>query len=214
MTDEDKALLKSWTSQKLDWLRCVAVDSQIKPGMFETAFAIIQHVNAKTMVAILSDQTISDATSISLAEVYRHRQGLKKFGWLTWTRSRTAMRYTPLFERINSMLDEIEYRKEQRDARRIERYRKGPKGRPSFIADDESGTAGVITDDWSSFIAHDDSETIAGDEHTPSLNTITNTPSKHLPSGGEFLDREGRRNQGQDVSSSLDRSSKRGSEAA
>src|SRR4051794_35494620 len=76
-TDDEKDHLRSWTSEKLEWLRCVSVDSQVKPGMFETAFAIILHVNARTRVAIISDRIISDATNISTAEVFRHRAGLR-----------------------------------------------------------------------------------------------------------------------------------------
>jgi hypothetical protein len=187
---DDRAEQKSWTALKLDWLRCLAVDSQIKPGMFETAFAIIQHVNAKTRVAILSDQTISDATSISIAEVYRHRQGLRTFGWLTWTRSRTASRYSPQFDRMNAMLDEIEDRRQRREASRIERFRQAAKGQSRFIAGDETEPRALITDDGTSFITDDETGFIAGDEHTPSLNTFTQTPSHPQPPMGKFIDRE------------------------
>lgn len=117
--DDDKALQKSWTAEKLDWLRCIAVDSQVKSGMFETAFAIIQHANAKTRIAILSDRTISDSTNISPAEVYRHRVGLRKLGWIMWKRGRRGLRITPLFDRMATTLDELDYRRQLREVERI-----------------------------------------------------------------------------------------------
>lgn len=177
-TDDEKAHLKSWTSEKLEWLRCVSVDSQVKPGMFETAFAIIQHVNARTRVAIISDRTISDATNISTAEVFRHRVGLRKLGWITWARRRRGLRIRPLFDRINTMLDELDHRRQLRKVERIE----GPlKRKPKIISRDGSTKAKIIIGDESGLIAGDEMEMIAGDEHTPSLYTISNSPSKILP---------------------------------
>ena len=176
--DDDKAQQKSWTAEKLDWLRCIAVDSQVKPGMFETAFAIIQHANAKTRIAILSDRTISDATNISTAEVYRHRVGLRKFGWITWERRRRGRRIRPLFNRMNTMLDELDCRRQLREVERIE----GPlKRKAKIISRDGSAKAEIIIGDESRSIAGDETEIIAGDEHTPSLYTHSDSPSKMRP---------------------------------
>lgn len=120
MAEDDQARQKSWTAKKLEWLDCVSVDSLIKPGTFEVAFCIIQHANAGTGAAILSDRVISDKTGISSAEVYRHRQALKKTGWIAWTRGRRGLRITFLFGRVNSMLDLLIYRRELRKSERLD----------------------------------------------------------------------------------------------
>ncbi|WFU36300.1 hypothetical protein QA635_18565 [Bradyrhizobium brasilense] len=173
--EEDKSHLKQWTGKKLDWLNCVAVDSQVKPGMFETAFTIIQHANAKTGIAILSDRTISDKTSISPAEVYRHRVALKKLGWIKWRRTRTALLIEPLFGRMDLMLEELEHRRQQREVERIE----GPlKRKKRIIAGDKSTADRFIAGDRSRFIARDETRSIVGDEHTPSPNTLSSTRSR------------------------------------
>src|SRR5665213_1241314 len=182
MSNDETGLKKTWTSEKLDWLRCVAVDNQIKPGMFEVAFAVIQHVNARTRLAILSDRTISDATSISTAEVYRHRTGLRMFGWIDWERTRTALRIRPLFDRVGVMLDEIDFRRQVRETERIEARGGSLKRHSRFIAGDETQPASFIAGDYSRIIAGDETRFIAGDEHTPSRYTFSVTPSKELSS--------------------------------
>lgn len=120
MAEIDQARQRSWTSQKLEWLDCVSVDSRIKPGTFEVAYCIIQHANAVTGAAILSDRTISDKTGISSAEVYRHRQALKKLGWIAWTRWRGGLKVTFLFGHVNSMLDLLIHRRELRKVERLD----------------------------------------------------------------------------------------------
>ncbi|MCK1470352.1 hypothetical protein [Bradyrhizobium sp. CW10] len=142
--EEGKNPLKQWTGKKLDWLNCVAVDGKLKHGMFKTAFTIIQHANAKTGIAILSDRVISDKTNISVAEVYRHRVALKKLGWIRWRRSRTALQIEPLFERVDRMSEELESRRQQREVARIEGALKRKR---KFIASDETRSAQIITSD-------------------------------------------------------------------
>lgn len=120
MVDNDEARQKSWTSRKLEWLNCVSADPLAKPGTFEVAFCIIQHANAGTGVAIISDRVISDKTGISSAEVYRHRKLLKKIGWITWTRRARGLTIKFLFARINSMLDLLIHRSEERKVERLD----------------------------------------------------------------------------------------------
>ncbi|MBR0801729.1 hypothetical protein JQ615_41030 [Bradyrhizobium jicamae] len=120
MVENDEARQKSWTSQKLEWLNRVSVDPRVKPGTFEVGFCIIQHANAGTGIAILSDRTISDKTGISSAEVYRHRQALKELGWITWTRGRHGLRIKPLFSRMNLMLDYLMHLREVRNVERLD----------------------------------------------------------------------------------------------
>jgi hypothetical protein len=84
--DIDAETVRTFTGQKLDWLTVVSADRTLKPAAFEVAFCIVQHVNAKTLIAILSDDVIIEKTGISRAEVERHRKSLRAAGWLTWRR--------------------------------------------------------------------------------------------------------------------------------
>src|SRR5882724_4572144 len=118
-------LQKPFTSHKLNWLDCVAIDRRLKPAAFKVAYAIMQHVNSETLVGWLSDETLVDITGISSAEILRHRKSLKACGWLTWKRTGNANLYTPLFDQmpegLRLILDKRAKRKELREARRAAR---------------------------------------------------------------------------------------------
>lgn len=120
---------KTFTAAKLNWLDCVASDRDLKPAAFKVAYAIMQHVNAESLIAWLSDETVVDVTGISRAQVQRHRESLKAAGWLTWERTQDANRYTPLFDRVQAGLDDILARRAQRKERRQIR-RRGVGGAP------------------------------------------------------------------------------------
>jgi hypothetical protein len=113
---------KTFTAAKLNWLDCVANDRNLKPAAFKVAYAIMQHVNAESLIAWLSDETLVDVTGISRAMIQRHRESLREAGWLAWERTPTANRYTPIFNRVNAGLEDIlarrAKRKELRQARR------------------------------------------------------------------------------------------------
>jgi hypothetical protein len=119
MADDRK---KTFTADKFNWLDCVVNDRDLKPAAFKVAYAIMQHVNAETLIAWLSDETLVDITGISRPQVQRHRESLKDAGWLTWERTQDANHYTPLFDRVKAGLDDIlakrAKRKELRKTRR------------------------------------------------------------------------------------------------
>jgi hypothetical protein len=54
--------MTTFTGDKLDLLKCIAFDRQMTPYDLEVAFVILQHVNEKTGLAILSDEAIADLT--------------------------------------------------------------------------------------------------------------------------------------------------------
>jgi hypothetical protein len=113
---------KSHTAQKFDWLTCLAVDVRVKPRAFEVGFVIIQHVNMHSKRAWLSDEAISDASGSCKRDVQRCRDQLRKFGWLTWKRTRTANIYTPLFDQVNVFRELIELQRNERSDRRAKRH--------------------------------------------------------------------------------------------
>jgi hypothetical protein len=129
MSASAKAAKASFTGQKLDWLKCVAADPRIKPRTFEIAFAIMQHVNARTGETMLSDETLGDETGSARRDVYRARKALIDSGWLACRRSKLATVYRPLTRNINRALDLLtlkrDARKERRDKRRLSQ-RHGP----------------------------------------------------------------------------------------
>lgn len=113
---------KQFAGEKFNWLDCVARDKRLKPAAFKVAYVIMQHVNAKTGIAWVSDETLADVCGISAPMVFRHRESLKAAGWLSWERTQNANHYKPLFHQVNAGLDAMivqrERRKELRDLRR------------------------------------------------------------------------------------------------
>src|SRR5205085_7845703 len=119
---QDQTLVKQWTGDKLDWMRCLALDPRIHPYQFEVGFAIIQHANSKTRKAILSDEVIQEATNISRPHILRARMRLRDTGWLLWRRTGKANVYEPRFDKINQLMDRRIF---LREARR-ERQKRSP----------------------------------------------------------------------------------------
>lgn len=114
--------IQTFTGRKLDWLKCCAFDRRIQPWDFEVAFVISQHVNARTLSAMLSDEAIADEAGGSPRNVRRARERLRSAGWIKWRRTRTANIYEMLFEKIGGILDAItavrDERRDRRNARR------------------------------------------------------------------------------------------------
>jgi hypothetical protein len=129
MSDVD---LASFASEKFNWMDCLMRDHSLKPGAFKVGIAILQHMNAASGEAWVSDETLEAITGMSRPMVQRHRESLKAAGWLSWVRTRNANRYTPLFDKVNAGLDamvvERERRKELRKVRREARPAKQAKG--------------------------------------------------------------------------------------
>jgi hypothetical protein len=116
--DADKAKQRSFTGDKLDWMTALSSDPRLDARAFEVGFCIAQHVNQKTGVAILSDDTIGDKTGIPKRWVLRARTSLREAGWINWQRTKTANVYWTLGDRINAMLDHQSLLKEAREDRR------------------------------------------------------------------------------------------------
>lgn len=113
--------VKTFTSQKLEWLMHVSADTFVKPLEFQIAFVTAQHVNAKTGIAYLSDEVIAEHVRVDARTLRRGRKNLKDIGWISWTRTGTACAYKLLFERIATVADEIVERRCNRIQRREER---------------------------------------------------------------------------------------------
>jgi len=112
---------QSFTSKKLDWLKCCCFDRRLHAYDFNVAYAIAQHINAKTGTTMLSDETIADETGGSTTRrVRRSRARLQDAGWLTWRRTRSANVYRLNYDQIDPMLDLFIA---MRDARRENRQR-------------------------------------------------------------------------------------------
>lgn len=106
------------TSRKLDWLDALAVDPAVKSFAFKIGFCIMQHVNARTGKAMVSDETIADKTSLSRRHVRNGRKLLQARGWIEWRRTRTANIYKPLDTNVNSATDLLTLRRDGREQRR------------------------------------------------------------------------------------------------
>lgn len=123
---------KTFTSRKLDWLDCLAHDPLVAPWAFEIGHCIMSHLNAKNGRAWVSDETLADKSGSSERTVRRARSQLRAAGWITWKRTSTANVYTPLFQKVNAMLDSIISKRDERKERRERRRRTTNSHRPKL----------------------------------------------------------------------------------
>lgn len=112
---------REFTSLKFNWLDALAADQRIKPGAFKVGYCIMQHVNADTQIAFLSDEIIREKANLSIPQIKRHRRALQDAGWLTWNQRRSGNAYTPLYDMIDRLRDLLMTRKEERKLRQAER---------------------------------------------------------------------------------------------
>jgi hypothetical protein len=116
--------ISTFTGRKLDWLKCCNFDRRLQSFDFKVAFVIVQHVNARTGCAMLSDETIADeAGGHSPRSVRRARDRLKAAGWLDWKRTRTANIYVLSWENFERFVDAIMDARDLRQEHRARRRR-------------------------------------------------------------------------------------------
>jgi hypothetical protein len=109
---------KSFTSWKLDLLDCIHADPRLKHADKSVAYSIAQHLNAKTRLAFVGAETISDKTCVGLRDVRRAVKRLKDTGWLETRKTQTANVYQFNNKNVNTMLDRLILQKEARDIKR------------------------------------------------------------------------------------------------
>jgi hypothetical protein len=114
----EKEQRRSFTGNKLDWLTALSADPRLNARAFEVGFQIAQHVNLQSGLAILSDDTISDKTSIPRRWVARARNDLRECGWIEWQRTKTANIYWTRGEQLNAVMDHQILLKDGREARK------------------------------------------------------------------------------------------------
>jgi hypothetical protein len=113
-----RKVLATFTSQKLNWLTGIAIDPRLKPYAFKVAFTIARFFNAKSGIAVVSDETLQDETSLSRRHVQRARVALKDTGWIESSRTRTATRYAMKSVHLDQMDDLRTQRRDGRNERR------------------------------------------------------------------------------------------------
>jgi len=114
--------VRSFTSRKLDLLKCCAFDPRVSACEFRVLYVIVQHLNQRTGLARLSDETIADeAGRCSTRQVRRARAKLRKLDWLTWTRTNTANSYKVEYAQVERFLDLIAIFRDERAERRARR---------------------------------------------------------------------------------------------
>ena len=114
-------LLSSFASEKLDWIDTLIADPTLDARAKLVGICIMQHVNQNSREAFLSDETLSDKTSISIRSVHRARTALRNASWLAWRRTRTANVYVPLTTRMNAIIDRQILLRDERNERRKRR---------------------------------------------------------------------------------------------
>lgn len=118
---KDEKSIQSFTSKKLDWMKCCCFDRQLQAHDFAVAFVIAQHINARTGITMLSDETIAmESGGRSERSIRRSRVRLRDAGWLDWKRTRSANVYRLNHHKVNQMLDLLIA---MRDARKEKRRR-------------------------------------------------------------------------------------------
>src|SRR4051812_35983095 len=81
-SDTEAALRKAFTSWKLDLLNAMARDRMVAAVDFRIAFAIAQHMNARTKLAYVSDATLARSVNRNRAALTQFRKRMEKLGWL------------------------------------------------------------------------------------------------------------------------------------
>jgi hypothetical protein len=109
---------RSFTSAKLDWLTALSADPRLDARAFQVGFCIVQHMNAQTWRAILSDDVITDKTGIPTRWVSRARQCLREAGWIDWQRTGKANVYRILVGCIAGVTERQIELKEKRAEKR------------------------------------------------------------------------------------------------
>jgi hypothetical protein len=119
MTSESN---RTFTSQRLDWEKCLRFDRRIPPFACEVGCAIASHASATNGKAYVSDETLADEVGFTERYVRRARVRLRETRWLKWRRTGDANVYTLLFDQVSGHLDMFitarEARKEQRKKRK------------------------------------------------------------------------------------------------
>jgi hypothetical protein len=118
VSNDDMQQVRSFTGDKLDWMSGLSGDPRLDSRAFEVGFCIAQHVNRKTGVAILSDDTISDRTGIPRRWVLRARSRLRETGWISWRRTKTANVYWTTADSLDAVADHQVLLKDARADRR------------------------------------------------------------------------------------------------
>jgi hypothetical protein len=114
----DDSDVKTFTSQKLDWMFGIAIDPDLKSHDFEVGSVIAMHLSMTKRTAVIADETIGRYTRTTRWHVMRSRKRLKDAGWLSWQSTRTANVYILLYERVDAMLDlRAQYRDDRHEAR-------------------------------------------------------------------------------------------------
>lgn len=109
---------RSFTGDKLDWMTGLSADPRLDSRAFEVGFCIAQCINQHSGLAILSDETIADKTSIPKRWIQRARTLLRECGWIDWRRTKTANVYWTKGDPLNAVMDHQIMLKDCRNERR------------------------------------------------------------------------------------------------
>jgi hypothetical protein len=144
----------SFTSRKLDYCKACNFDPRVEPYDFKVVYLIAQHINEKTGMALLSDETIADETGGSPRSVRRSRNRLRDAGWLSWRRTSTANIYALDYSNVGPIFDLITVSRDERRERRGRR-RKGIHDRPLLAEHNRIDRPGMATPDRPGMAEHD-----------------------------------------------------------
>ena len=140
--------MTTFTGERLDWCKCVRFDPRLNPFDKVVAATIADHVNERSRIAQVSDETIAIKSSGSVSSVIRARRRSREAGWLRWRRTRTANRYSLRFDKVSGVLDMMTAKVEASRERRL-----------SSVTYDRTGSRSSVTDARAS--------SVTDDRHTP-----------------------------------------------
>jgi hypothetical protein len=110
---------QTFTSKKLDAMKCAAWDRRLRPDDFEVCFVLWTFVNEKTGHCYPSHELIAERCGLSVGHVKGALARLVRTGW--WKVKRTARTnvYTPLFDNMNAVLDQMTVANDARRERQM-----------------------------------------------------------------------------------------------
>lgn len=120
---------RSFASWKFDVEKAMMLDERLNATAFRIGVYILSLVNADTMVAFVTDETISLLVPgcRSRTTIYKARKLLKETGWMNIQEGRSgrATVYRILDKNVNSVLDVVADKRDWRDTERQKRRLNG-----------------------------------------------------------------------------------------
>lgn len=138
--EEGRIVKATFAGWKLDLIKALTSDKELKASEVRVALALVQHLNAGSFAAFPSQDTIATIACMSSRHARDCLERLRQVGWLQWARGNRQHANEYEFDE-QKVADEVARMKRDEEARRVLR-----KGRRSMSdRNHSSGQRRVLT---------------------------------------------------------------------